>query len=141
MDRGALTYSTENVVTVLSTNYIVVKKLCPEMENEFFNLKNQRTVAASLTIDNVQVLEDDSCAKVKGNRECCKDDSLDINCFLNNYCKKQNDVERVRGGNETEVADVSLEFSVSNKKQYFTVTKEVSLGGVFLWVAVICIPT
>jgi hypothetical protein len=96
LDRGQLLCPAPNVVNLILYNFLIIQKLCYSEEDEFLKVSSQRLLAVTLT----EKLVD--CENLFG--ETCPDDhaSSDVakmllwsstNIFLNNYCKKKNDLE------------------------------------------------
>lgn len=92
-DRGGLKYPTVDVVNIVVHNYIVVKKLVSEFENDFLKETNHREIAIQITL-NVLSIKDIYIAGCENH--CCKKIMLLIirsstNTLLKNYCKTKND--------------------------------------------------
>lgn len=100
IDRGGLCYPQENIVNIVYINYLIVQLLSTKFENDFVKEPNQRNIACSLTYRhalNRELIEDKMCP----NNHINEDVILKIiwsstNIFLNNYCKKKNDLNNVK---------------------------------------------
>lgn len=66
LDHGGLQYPSEEVITIIITNYIVISKLISsEFEEQFLRSENRRSLASNVTLQVLQTLE--NCLPFK----CC----------------------------------------------------------------------
>jgi len=91
-NRGGLKYPTLDIVNIVAHNFIVIKKLVLELENNFLNGNNQKQIALQITI-NILSAKDISI------HTCGNHSSVDViyiirastYTLLNNYCKEKCD--------------------------------------------------
>ncbi|GBN61970.1 hypothetical protein AVEN_214160-1 [Araneus ventricosus] len=97
LDRGQLLCPTPNAVNAVVHNYIIIKKLCFDFEDDFIASENPRKIALKLSENylNSENLFEHDCDNKHSHEKILK--MLlwsSTNIFLNNYCKEKNNQSR-----------------------------------------------
>lgn len=97
--RGKLLHPQHHIVNVVVHNFLLVSKLCGDLEEIFLKARNQREVAFTLIMKAVSMFEllwePEMCANGHTVENVCQKILwVSTNIFLNNYCKKKNAVSK-----------------------------------------------
>ena len=92
-DRGGLKYPTVDIVNILVHNFIIIKKLISDFENEFLKQTNQRQIASQITINVLSTKEMyiATCEDHSDRKVMTFIISASTNTLLKNYCKSKCD--------------------------------------------------